>query len=416
MRSIRLVVPLLFLLFAATISSQQVPSLLASLNNEFMGRPFTAKILIGRSTTRATTSGQAHIVDTEVDAGGGVNYLVRGLWPAVHIGVGGITMSYGPGKQLYISKVELKDDRIEFTVSQSPNALRTDPRLKLMLGKGYEGWEYSRIEEVASHALRIERLEIVAHLRSEYGNLQTQLAAAKSADSSISAADLDAQIASKERLADLYKALASNRMELAAQGHPDTESTAFLKQEQQMRADIARLTQLRTAAEQSKLAQSANEIKQQYLTLKQQISSTHNVDQKREKLQRAKQMLDDLGGNYSHQQALGVNVDAETAWLAIQEQTLERSSADLLNQAQRQHQNDLESQYRAMQQKREILQTAFNNADQSQKSAAGTALLRQLQQMRDNRISAATAGSEKARKEAEGLNMVIQHLQASLNH
>ena len=397
-------------------------SLLTNLNSEFLGQSFPVKHRVGRYVAFTTSSGEQYrLVDTEVDLNGNSKYLARSggggvitLGPSQHIPENQMTASFDPGTRLWVWKIEMKDDRIEFWLSNSEttHTVATYAKLKFMLGKGYESWDYGRIEGVIANSLRIERLERLAQLRSDYADLSRQLQAAELADSSVPANDLDAQIASKQHLEDLYGKLAANRIEFASIGQSDTESANFKKEEDNVRADLNNLVARRKSQQQSKLNENASAIKARYLALKQQIYATRNVQQLQEKMDEAKKDLNELKANYSQQQALGSSVIAsDLAWVSAEDRALDAFAADIPNLEAKQRLNELDAQYRTMEQKRNVLQAAYMKAAGTpEQAAAGDALKKQLLFMYDNRIAAQRAGSKAARQQAAGLQMVIQHL------
>jgi len=397
-------------------SSEELYPLPGNLNNEFLGKSFQTKLAVGRYATGLTTSPneQRRLIDTEVDTNGDVKYLVRGLWPAVHISQGRVTAIFAPGTPLWVWKIELKDDRIEFSLSSSEATHNpaTEAKLKFMLAKGYESWDYARIEGVIANSLRIERLERLAQLRTDYTDLSRQLQAAKLADSSVPANDLDAQIASKQHLEDLYGKLAANRIEFASMGQTDTESANFTKEEDTVRADLSNLAARRKSQEQSKLKEDASAIKGKYLALKPQISATRNVQQRQEKIGEGKKDLDELRANYSQQQALGSSVSAsDLAWVSSEGHALDVLLTDIPNLEAKQRLNELDGLYRTMEQKRNLLQASYMKAAGTpEQAAAADALKKHLLLMYDNRVAAERAGSKSAKQQAAGLQMVIQHL------
>jgi hypothetical protein len=400
----------------AALHAEKSSHLLTNLNSEFLGKRFQTKLTVGRYATGLTTSPneQAHLVDTEVDVNGDIKYLVRGLWPAVRISQARVTASFAPGTRLWVWKIETKDDRIEFWLasSETQHTLATYGKLKFMLGKGYESWDYARIEGVIANSLRIERLERLAQLRTDYADLSRQLQAAKVADSSVPVSDLDAQIGSKRHLEDLYGKLAANRIEFASTGQSDTESANFKKEEDNVRAKLNDLVAQRKSQQQSKLNENASALRGRYLALKQQISATRNLQQRQEKIDEAKKNLDELKANYSQQQALGSSVTAsDLAWVSTEDRALDAFAADIPNLEAKQRSNELDAQYRAMEQKRNVLQAAYMKAAGTpEQAAAGDALKKHLQVMYENRMVAERAGSKTAKQQAAGLQMVIQHL------
>ncbi len=412
MRSVRLLVLFALSLTTAALSTDK-PSLLTNLNNEFLNQSFRTKIVVGKYTTSATTNQQMHYVDTEILPDGGVRYLARGFWPAMHIGPGALTASFSRGAEVWVCRIELKDDRIEFTVSgsDSPGNLANEPKLKFMLGKGYESWDYKRLEALISQVLTIERLEKLALLQADYADLQRQLAQAKTAGSAIPPNDLDAQIASKQRLHDLYAKLAANRMGMAGMGQGDLESAGFSKSEEEVGVELQKLTAERSAQQKAQLAQAATGLRQSYIVARQQVRSAKNLQQRRDNIDQAKNGLDALRNNYLAQEQLGAPMAADLSWVSDEERSLNAMTADLPNLEARQKLNELDAQYKVMEQKRNALQTAYVNAGAEDKQAAAIALKKQLQMMYDNRIAADRAGSKTAAKQAAGLQLVIGHLE-----
>ena len=420
MRSIRVVALLAVFSITAALHAEKSSPLLTNLNSEFLGKSFQTKLKVGSSATGLTDSSneQRHLIDTEVDINGDVKYLARGLWPPQRISQDRVTTLLAPGTPLWVWKIELKDDRIEFSLSSSEatHTVATYAKLKFMLGKGYESWDYGRIEAIIANSLRIEHLEKLAQLKTDYTDLTRQLEAAKLTDSSVPAKDLDGQISSKQHLQVLYEKLVANRLEIASMGQSDTESATFRKGADAIRIDVAQLQEQRKSQRRAELAANATAVRQQYVSLKQRISTTPSnnkqLQHRQDDIAAAKKILGDLKSNYTQQQALGFLVPpADLSWLDTESKTLDSLLADVPNMEARLNLNGLEVQYKAMEQKRNALQAAYMKAAGTpDQTAAADALKKHLRLMYDNRIAAERAGSKSAKQQAAGLQMVMQHL------
>jgi hypothetical protein len=420
-RSIRVVALLAVFSITAALHAEKSSPLLTNLNSEFLGKSFQTKLKVGSNATGLTDSSneQRHLIDTEVDINGDVKYLARGLWPTLRISQDRVTALFAPGTPLWVWKIELKDDRIEFSLSSSEttHTVATYAKLKFMLGKGYESWDYGRIEGVIANSLRIEHLEKLAQLKADYTDLTRQLEAAKLTDSSVSAKDLDGQISSKQHLQVLYEKLVANRLEIASMGQSDTESATFRKEADAIRIDVAQLQEQRKSQRRAELAANATAVRQRYVSLKQRISTTPSnnklqLQHRQDDIAAAKKILGDLKSNYTQQQALGFLVPpADLSWLDMESKTLDSLLADVPNMEARLNLNALEVQYKAMEQKRNALQAAYMKAAGTpDQTAAADALKKHLRLMYDNRIAAERAGSKSAKQQAAGLQMVMQHL------
>jgi hypothetical protein len=404
----------------AALHAEKSSPLLTNLNSEFLGKSFQTKLKVGSNATGLTDSSneQRHLIDTEVDINGDVKYLARGLWPPLRISQDRVTALFAPGTPLWVWKIELKDDRIEFSLSSSEttHTVATYAKLKFMLGKGYESWDYGRIEAIIANSLRIEHLEKLAQLKADYTDLKRQLEAAKSTDSSVPAKDLDGQISSKQHLQVLYEKLVANRLEIASMGQSDTESATFRKEADAIRIDVAHLQEQRKSQRRAELAANATAVKEQYVSLKQRISTTPSnklhLQHRQDDIAAAKKILGDLKSNYTQQQALGFLVPpSDLSWLDTESKTLDSLLADVPNMEARLNLNALEVQYKAMEQKRTALQAAYMKAAGTpDQTAAADALKKHLRLMYDNRIAAEHAGSKGAKQQAAGLQMVMQHL------
>lgn len=426
MRSTRPLTLVVLLSMTTALYAAKSSSLLTNLNSEFLGQSFPIKHRVGRYVGSISSGEQYRLVDTEVDINGNIKYLARSggggvitLGPSQHISENQMTASFDPGARLWVWKIELKDDRIEFWLSSSEttHTVATYAKLKFMFGKGYESWDYGRFEAIIGNSLRIERLEKLAQLKTDYTDLKRQLEAAKSTDSSIPAKNLDGQISSKQHLQVLYEKLVANRLEIASMGQSDTESATFRKEVDAIRIDVAQLQEQRKSQRGAELAANATAVRERYVNLKQRISTTRSnnklqLQHRQDDIEAAKKILGDLKSNYTQQQALGFLVPpADLSWLDTESKTLDSLLADVPNMEARLNLNGLDVQYKAMEQKRDALQAAYMKAAGTpDQTAAADALKKHLRLMYDNRIAAERAGSKIAKQQAAGLQMVIQHL------
>ena len=290
------------------------------LDNEFLRRSFTTKILVGgyvETRNPNCPACQYRLVDTEVTPDGNVQYFMRRGYfgillstePGGYVTSGRLTGKFPAGSQLLVTNIELKDDRIEFQLNrrQGGFAVQDFAKIKFMFGTGYKSWEYDRIEQLISQSLRIERLEQFAMLDSEYKALTTQLATAKSAYDSVPVSDYPAKIAAAQQLQSIYQRLAKNRSAISSLlGHASGER-AFEKQAADLDPEIKKLQEAAKSQRCAAQAGLTTPLKQQYLSVRSQLAtkpptSKKQLQQRQDEIKRANDLLGQVRANYAQQQ------------------------------------------------------------------------------------------------------------------
>jgi len=238
----------------STAAAQKKPSALQSrLESEFLGKPFVTRIRLGAYVRYYVSDLQRNctrLIDTEVSPDGSVDYLVRRgclefIYPSppnFYIRPDAMTGIHEVGSQIWVWKIELKDNRIEFWLRSDPNSdsVEAYAKLKFMLGKGYQSWDYDAILNEIARALKVEFYERAVALKAEFAELSAQLAEAERNYQSQSAR-ASARLAAATRLANLLRELSENRSAYKALGRDDADPEVFMRRARELESEIQEL-------------------------------------------------------------------------------------------------------------------------------------------------------------------------------
>lgn len=417
--------PALLLAYAVAVAKDN-KQLQSQLNAEFRGKQFTLKVSIARYLDAKTEDGGDAVrwVDTEFSQDGTLKYYVRqgaagNFMAAFHgsyIDAAQVTAMSPAGTQMFVTSIDLKENRIELMLhdSEHPKQFSDYGKLKFMFGSGYQNWAYDAIVENIAHTLVVERFERFVRLQDEYQRLKAEIAAIGSGGSA-STLDASARLTAAEKLRGFYVQLAINRELLAALGRKSNEAADFRQRARELDAEIG---VLRSAARTQRIAQLQEQARTragEAQTLRAHLRGRKAAhisewEQRRQTAMRYNQLLTEQKNTYD-ELASNSAAMSPAATRALEQQTREAAALVAAIETERGGIAALElsAQYQAMQRKRIQLQTAYMAAfGTSGADAAMQVLVGHLQQMYENRMAAEQAGSKSAHAQAAQLLKDIQ--------
>jgi hypothetical protein len=429
-----LILTILCLWMAHPVLAKDDP-LQARLSAEFQGHSFATKVLLGSYVTvRHPRTGQqmARLIDTEFSPDGSLRYLVRhGYWnssgepydvltPSFYIDAAQMTGTVSPGTGVTVTKVVLKDDRIELLLSTSPDGttVQSYAKLKYMLPKGYRGWEYDVVAEVIARALSVDRFEKLYVLNADYNRLKNELPTAETDYKHLENSNPSDRLTAATHLHQVLQDLASNRIEFAGLGHPENESAQLQGRAKALEPEIKSLEETvhkqRTAELETKAASDLAEAGRTRAELQRiKVSSQTDWQKKSDLLTREESLLRDVQTDYEQLAAAGAPASApELKELQQELQDVQVMRTALEEDRGRVGALELENQYRSMERRRVELQAEYMKAFGSSKEHATLeTLAAHLRQMYQNRLAAQQAGSKTAANQAAQLLNALNKLQ-----
>jgi hypothetical protein len=413
-------------LSSSSVAEKKPLPLQSRLESEFLGKPFVTKILLGAYVRYYYSEVQrdcTRLIDTELSPGGSPEYLVRRgcqefLYPVppnAYVRPDAMTGAHQVGSQVWVWKIELKDDRIEFWLRSAPNSnlVKDYAKLKLMLGKGYRSWNYDAILDQIAQALRVESHERALALRAEFDHLSGQLVTAEQ-DYEAQGSTTSARLAAAARLADLLRRLAANRSQFTALGRDEGDPEEYLPRLREVEAAIQELEQQARQQRVDELRQSLGVEAAQASKLKAELQAPSPTtlaqwEARQQALGRYKEVLGRQRALVTSLTSLGEPVPPEEMteleqnlrWAADNERELAlvREGLEL---------RSLDTDFRAMQQERQRLLDRYTRAfNTPQERPALEAFLAHLRRMLENRLAAERMGGEAAAQQAEQLRKEI---------
>jgi hypothetical protein len=420
---------LAFAVVVSTAAAQKKSSGLQSrLESEFLGKPFPTKVRLG-AYLRYYHSGLGgdctRLIDTEVSPDGSVAYQARRgclegdfLAANFYVRPDAMTGTHPIGTQVWIWKIELKDDRVEFWLQSTPNSnlVKDYAKLKFMLGKGYQRWDYDTILDQIARALKVESYERALALKAEFAELSAQLAEAER-NYQAQSASASARLASATRLANLLGRLAQNRSAYTALGRDDAKPEEYLRRVRELESEIQGLEPIVRKEKAEGMRQSLQRETAQANQLKAGLqapapTTLSEWESRLETLNRYNQVLLQQRALLMALKDLGEPI-APAEWTELEENL--RWSEDIGNRLMRVRTSleleELNRDFRAMERERLRLLDAYTRAfNTRQEQPALEALLVHLRRMLDNRLAAERLGSEKASGQAAQLRKEIEKL------
>jgi len=415
-------------------ANKKSDALRASLNSEFMGNPFETKIPLGSYWVYFDTNFQTNctrLIDTEFEPDGSTRYLARygcleGLSftgpSASYVGLDVITLVQKPGTRVWVRKIDLKDNRIEFELRIDPNSnsAASYAKIKFMFGKDYQDKDYNALRMVIAHALRVEALERLLMLDSEFSELKEKLPALEAAYRSASG-PTGAKLEAARRLRNVLNELSRNRNAYVFAGGQIPDKSDCSSRSQTLDREIAALELEQRKEEigtlQDELQANISESGQAKVVLQGTLLATPAELQKfADALARYRQLLQERDSLYSRLESAGNAVPGSGRDELLQENQEANGYAEALESARPHVQRaGLNSEYREMLRRRSQLLDAYTRAfGTSEERHALQALITHLKRMTENRKDAAKLGDANAEREAVQNEREIEKLSKRL--
>lgn len=419
-------------LVSPVAADKKSDALRARLNSEFVGKSYSTKILLGSFWSYFDSSVQRNctrLIDTEFSSDGSIKYLARHgcleislsmLPSASYIRPDVITGVQKPGTTVWVRKIDLKDDRIEFLLSTQPNsnAFATYAKIKFMLGRGYQDWEYKVLVGVFARALRIESFERLLTLEADVAALKDKLPTAE-ASYHAATGPASAKLKAARDLRDLLAKLAQNQSAYSAAGGTRADSADYLGRAKSLDVEIASLEAEAKKEEVAKLRvrlqANISEATQIKAVLRKEPPAPATVTEwqrRSEALARYQRVLQEREILCSDLQAAGEPVpETDLEKLNQEEQEATHYGEALERDRQRAQLGEVNSEYREMGRRRVQLLDAYTKAfGTPQERPALQALIAHLRRMSENRRTASKLGSATAANEAAQIEREIDKL------
>lgn len=428
--SVHLVVVLLAVAVAASpAAAQKKPSALQSrLESEFLGKPFATKVLLGAFISYYNDELKQNctqLIDTEISTEGSVAYLARQGCPRGLVWAGNwyvrpdaMTGKHRIGSQLWVWKIELKDDRIEFWLRSAPdsNLVKDYAKLKFMLGKGYQSWDYDAVLNQIVQALKVESYERALALKAEFAELSAQLAEAERNYQSQSA-NLSARLAAATTLANLLRKLAENRSAYKALGREVADPEVYMRRAHELESEIQGMEQEARKEKADGIRQSLQKVTAQADQLKGKLqapppTTLSEWTSRLEVLNQYKQNLLQQRTLMTALKDLGEPV-SPAEWTELEENLgwSEDTGTQLMQVRTSLESEELNRDFRDMEPERRRLLDRYTRAfNTPQERPILEALLAHLRRMLDNRLAAERLGSKTASGQADQLRKEIEKL------
>jgi len=396
------------------------------LESEFLGKSFETKIRLGSYVRLASDC--FRLIDTEYSTGGTVRYQARrGCYlqtgklgrepfaPNFYVDSGKITKAVSPGAKVSVGKIDLMDDRVELWLAADLRGHPVDSyaKIKFMVGKGYQGWDYEKLVDVIAQALRVESRERVATLEADFADLKSKLGEAE-ARHRAAAGPATERLQTASHLRDLLQQMAQNRSAWISAGRADPEAGTYLERASALDAEITKLQaearSERVEATRARLRANAAEAAKLKAVLEQQPPATlPEWEQRSQSLKDYRRLLDERRPLYAaleKEGEAGLSADLEK-WQQELKDT-ERLKDSLAREQQTIQLARLSAEYRDMARKRAQLLDAYTRGfGSAQERPALQALIAHLEQMRQNRTAAQQLGDSAAATELSRLQAEI---------
>jgi len=417
------------LVVSPATAQKKTSALQSQLESDFLGKPFVTKVSLGAYVRNYYSDLQrdcTRLIDTEVSPDGSVDYLVRRgcqefLYPVppnFYIRPDAMTGRHQVGSQVWVSKIELKNDRVEFWLQSTPNSnlVKDYAKLKFMFGKGYQSWEYDAILNEIAQALKVESYERALTLKAEFGELSAQLVEAEIKYQSQSTS-ASARLAAGTRFANLLRKLAENRSAYKTLGREDADPEVYMRRAHELESEIQGLEQEVRKKKAEGIRQSLQRESTQADELKTELqapapTTLSEWESRVETLNRYNQVLLQQRTLMTALKDLGEPV-SPAEWTELEENLgwAEDTGNRLTNVRTSLELEELNRDFRAMERERLRLLDAYTRAfDTRQEQPALEALLVHLRRMLDNRLAAERLGSETASGQATRLRKEIEKL------
>jgi hypothetical protein len=422
---------LLLLLTSPLLAAKQESPLLTQLGAEFQGKEFTTKVPLGSSTRHlyalyGAQEVETHLIDTELQPNGRIQYRVRGILRAggFYVPLSQVDSALPVGRRVQITKIEMMDDRIEFWLngSEQRRPAGAYAKIKLVLGKGFEAsYDRDAVIAVISKVLFIERYERLQALRSEYPELKVKLATAQGRFKTAQG-NAPSQLQGARELQNALQALVKNRTDYDSltQTLNDPEKDQYTREAADLEKTIAALDQetkkQRSEEIRKALTAEAEEAGQIKAQLQRKPGSFPEWEQQMTSLGRWEQTLNRQQSLHRELEGMGEPVAA--ADVAVLQQGFEEIQTlrgALEGQRQALQLADLDNQYQLMDRARRQLTDAYTRAfGTARQRPEGEKLFLHLHEMRQNREAAQKLGSDQALGQGASLAKDMERLQRQI--
>jgi hypothetical protein len=325
------------------------------------------------------------------------------------------TGELGRGARVFVKKIELKDDRIEFQLWSDPNShsVTTRAKLKLFVEGGTRQLTLEKAIAATSEVLYVEKYEKLRELTNEFNKLSATIPSlqAQYSDTNLSA---NQRTQAGHRLRETLQKIVANR---SSPLQPNNDPAAIQTYRSQVAALDDALPKLDAAAKSERISSikaktAADET--QCAELKAQLSGSKLVrstelEDKFTKMRQYRDLLTERENLASQLATEGEPVQDLRAKLAAESRNLD-AVADLLETDRKRIQLDqLNASFEQMKKRKIALVDHYTRAFGSpQERSSLQALIGHMQSMLQNREQAKALGSSAAAKEASLIEAEIQ--------
>jgi hypothetical protein len=416
---------------ATAVGGNKEATLRSRLEADLLKKSFRTKIRLGNYVTYYHSGlgrNCNRLIDTEFSPNGTIQYQARkGCFsttggiegdlfsPNFYVDPSKITRAMPEGTNVWVGKIDVKDNRIEVWLTSTVNAATIDSyaKIKFMLGNGYQNWEYETLIGVLSRALYIEAYERIATLNAQYERLQTQLASAETRYQAAAGLSATVKLDAARDLSNTLRHIIENRSAYISTGRSDTNSPRYTDRASALDTEIAKL-------ETESRRERAQQARAQLLVSNSQAAKLKTLLQGKPSTladwQHLSQTLDEYRRLLYEQQTLhqaiagsGDTVSpTELAQLQQDFRDAEAMGQSLSRDRQQLQVAQLNAEYRELERKRIQLLDSYTKAfGSAQERPALQALIAHLERMYDNRMSAQQLGNTAASSQAVHLRSEI---------
>lgn len=370
--------------------AKDAPSpLLSQLQAELLNKQFPIKRLIGGAT-------QETVIDTEFYSDGSVRYLARRLLlsagKSLYVPPEALTLSYPPGNNARVQKIELKDDRIEFLLAAGPS--QTYAKIKLMFGKTeVRNATFFDAMRRLGLVLSIPRAEQLINLTSEFDQLTEQLSAAKQrVAGAVDAVAKEAALLDEKSSLNL---LARNRASYWSAAQMAGSPPNYQSELQSVEANLQTVHPQALGIERQRIRDSLDANRRDSAGLRQDLqrgapATQAEWDRRSTQLAQFKSLIDARTALIPKLESLGDSPGPDVrSEIAGDQKAADSIGRALEGQRQQLQVNEINRTFAAMEKQRAQLEKAYLDSFGTAKERPSLqALLAHLQIMRDNRAAA----------------------------
>lgn len=426
LRCLNLIVVVALAVLAVAAEKKKQSPLQGRLEAEFVGKSFQTKIRLGNYVRLASDC--FRLIDTEYSAVGTIAYQARrGCYletgalgrepfaPNFYVDPTKMTQAVSPGATVSVAKIDLMDNRVEFWLVSGSRRRTVDSyaKIKFMLGKGYQDWDYDRLLGVIAQALRVQSLERAGALEAEFAELKSKLGEAEARYRAASGSPAE-RLQAASQLREVLGKIAQNRSAWISTGHPDPEAAAYSERASRVDADITKLQaearMERVEATRASLRTNAAEAAKLKAVLEPPPPATLlEWERRSQSLKDYRRLLDERRPLYAVLEKEGeANIAGELDKLQQEMKDTGRLEGSLAGERRAIQLAELNAEYREMTRKRAQLLDAYSRGfGSAQERLALQALIAHLERMRQNRVAAQNLGDSVAANDIPRLQAEI---------